>query len=62
MTEQCINCKHLTPISGGCKAYPDGIPLKFTEGPKEHNKVEKEQAGNFVFDEGEPEELLALKK
>lgn len=58
--EQCVKCKHLKPLSGGCEAYPDGMPFKFSSNEEKHNKPEPGQTGVFVFEEGEPEELKKL--
>lgn len=58
--EQCANCKHLKPLSGGCEAYPDGIPFKFSSDEEVHNKPAPGQTGTFVFEPGEPEELKQL--
>lgn len=60
MKEQCSNCKNINPITGGCKAYPGGIPYKFSSGQEIHNEVEPDQKNGFVFEEGEPEELKEL--
>lgn len=60
MLEQCLNCRHLNPISGGCKAYPGDIPQRFVDGDVLHNSVEIDQKGTFVFEEGEPDELSDL--
>lgn len=59
MIDQCLNCRHFLPFSGGCKAYPDNIPQKFLDG-EPHNEVEVDQVGTFVFTEGEPDELNDL--
>lgn len=59
--EQCINCKFLKPITGGCMAYPYGIPYKFSSEGARHTKVEKGQKGMYVFEKGEPEELKGIK-
>jgi len=48
--EHCLNCKH--QLLTGCKAYPDGIPFDFSEGEKVHDKIEKDQVGEFVFEKG----------
>lgn len=60
MLEQCLNCRHLNPISGGCKAYPENIPQRFIDGDERHDSVELDQKGTFVFEEGEPDELSDL--
>lgn len=49
----CNRCKHLRPLSGGCNAFPDGIP--FDMGVFiEHFKPLPEQKNKIVFEEGEP--------
>lgn len=45
----CINCKHLRPFSGGCEAFPNGIPFEFSNGEKEHLEIVDGQVGDFVF-------------
>ena len=47
--EPCLNCKHL--LEFGCKAYPDGIPDKYAQGLKIHNSIQKDQQGDFIFDD-----------
>ena len=46
----CINCKHLRPFSGGCEAFPNGIPFEFSNGEKEHLEIVDGQVGDFVFE------------
>ena len=53
-------CKHRQPLSGGCKAFTDEIPFEFSSGEKEHR--EKVRYRDYVFEEGEPEELKALEE
>lgn len=60
MKSQCEECKHLRPLTGGCAAYPNGIPYKFSSGQELHDEIEKDQTSTFVFSPGEPEELKAL--
>lgn len=60
MEQQCLNCKHLRPLSGGCDAFPDGIPYKFTSDEVAHDKPEPGQVGDFVFEKGEPEEMAKM--
>lgn len=52
--EPCLHCKHLKPITGGCRAFPQDIPYEFATGAKKHYKVVPGQVGRFVFEEGEP--------
>ena len=58
----CLFCKHSLPLSGGCKAFRDGIPFEFSSGEKEHREKVEGQTGDYVFEEGEPEELKVLEK
>ena len=58
----CLFCKHRQPLSGGCKAFPDEIPFEFSSGEKEHREKVEGQTGDYVFEEGEPEELKALEE
>lgn len=60
--EQCLDCRYLRPLSGGCAAYPDGIPIEISEGEVKHDRVFDGQEGVFVFESGTPEELKALEK
>lgn len=38
MSFQCITCKHLSFLMGGCDAFPDKIPLEILQGRVSHNK------------------------
>lgn len=58
--EHCLNCKH--QLLTGCKAYPDGIPFDFSEGEKVHDKIEKDQTGEFVFEKGLSEIEIEINK
>lgn len=58
--EQCLNCKNLNPITGGCKAYPNGIPQRIVDGVVIHDTIQLDQVGTFVFEEGEPDEIKDL--
>jgi hypothetical protein len=49
--EHCLICKH--QLISGCKAFPDGVPMKFSEGIEIHDKIDPEQKGDFVFEEGD---------
>lgn len=49
----CNRCKHLRILSGGCNAFPDGIP--FDMGVFiDHSKPLPGQKNDIVFEEGEP--------
>lgn len=50
--EHCLHCKHLL-FEGGCKAFPGDIPSDYAQGIKIHNKIDKNQVGKFIFEEGE---------
>lgn len=52
----CLKCIHFRPLEGGCKAFPEGIPDDIANGERLHDKVEPNQVGDFVFEEGEPVE------
>lgn len=58
--EQCVACKNARPISGGCEAYPSGIPYRFSSDLEPHTKVEPDQKGKFTFEPGEPGEIEKL--
>lgn len=60
--ELCLNCKWRRPISGGCEAFPDGIPNEFSRGIEEHREPVEGQRGEFVFKEGDPFEVEELEK
>ncbi len=49
----CNICKHLRPLSGGCNAFPDGIPFEMGI-DYGHDKPLPEQKNNIVFERGEP--------
>ena len=53
--EHCLHCKHLLLFEGegGCKAFPGDIPSDYAQGIKIHNKIDKNQVGEFIFEEGE---------
>ena len=38
------------------------IPFEFSSGEKEHREKVEGQTGDYVFEEGEPEELKALEE
>lgn len=50
--EHCIHCKH--QLIWGCRAFPEDIPSDYAQGLKIHNKIDKNQVGKFIFEEGEP--------
>lgn len=60
MIEQCQSCKHLRPFTGGCDAYPDGIPYKYSSDQEAHTTVQRDQEGTAVFEMGVPEQTKIL--
>jgi hypothetical protein len=44
----CFICKHITPLSGGCHAFPDGIPRIILQSNK-HDKPIDSQKNKLVF-------------
>jgi len=53
----CIKCQHFRMLSGGCDAFPDGIPDEILENNK-HNKPIPGQNNKIVFKKGESLEWL----
>lgn len=45
----CDNCKYFDSIHLKCKAFPEGIPIKYLDGSAQHKKIDKNQTGKFVF-------------
>ena len=50
----CFGCDHLSGNSleffgNGCRAFPDGIPLKIIGKPHSHDKIIEGQVGDFVY-------------
>lgn len=45
----CLNCKHYREFTGGCSAFPDGIPEEIGFENK-HDKPLEYQKNNFVFE------------
>ena len=60
--EQCLRCRYLRPLTGGCAAYPEGIPMEIAEGEVQHDTVFDGQEGVFVFEPGTPDELKAFEQ
>ncbi len=50
--EQCAICKH--QLIMGCCAFPGAIPSDYAQGIKIHNKIDKNQIGEFIFEEKTP--------
>lgn len=44
----CLECKHIQPLSGGCQAFPNGIPRVILETNK-HDKPIDGQKSNTVY-------------
>lgn len=57
---ECLMCKHLMAFTGGCMAYPKGIPYKLTSGLKLHHEILPDQIGNYTFEIGEPKDITEL--
>ena len=57
----CIKCKHFRILSGGCDAFPDGIPEDVLFENK-HNKKLPEQDNDIVFEKGKSLELIRIEK
>lgn len=51
----CFKCKHDRPLSGGCDAFPEGIPNEILFRNK-HSRPLKEQGNDIVFEPGVSEE------
>ena len=56
----CAKCKHRRIVSGGCNAFPDGIPNKVLFENK-HSKPLPGQKNNLVFERGESLEEISLR-
>lgn len=56
----CEYCKHFRQMSGGCAAFPDGIPDEIVSGENEHAKPLKNQGNKIVFELGMSEEAMAM--
>lgn len=53
----CYNCKHLRKLSGGCAAFPEGIPASIVEtGESSHSKPLPNQKNKIVFEKYENED------
>ncbi|WP_019540572.1 hypothetical protein [Proteiniphilum acetatigenes] len=46
---KCAQCQHFDMVGMACKAFPNGIPVKYLSGDAEHTKIDPEQKGNTVF-------------
>jgi hypothetical protein len=47
----CFKCKHFRQLSGGCDAFPDGIPYEITEtGESNHSEPLKGQKNELTFE------------
>ena len=46
----CFRCKHIRPLSGGCAAFPEGIPFGMGVNFK-HSKPLPGQKNNIIFSE-----------
>lgn len=45
----CLKCNHFRRFSGGCNAFPDGIPDEITSGKNNHSKPLPNQKNTIVF-------------
>jgi len=46
----CMKCKHFRALSGGCDAFPKGIPYEISSSREDlHEKPTKEQENDIVF-------------
>jgi hypothetical protein len=52
----CLTCKHFRFLSGGCAAFPNGIPDEIIQYGNKHKKPLPEQENDIVYEEGEPKE------
>lgn len=55
----CFSCKHFR-ITGGCDAFPDGIPDEITSGMNEHEKPLAEQGNDIVFEPKEERNVFLI--
>jgi hypothetical protein len=55
----CKKCKHIRIYSGGCAAFPDGIPNIILFNNK-HSKPLPEQNNNLVFEKGKSIEEIEM--
>ena len=47
----CFKCKHFRALSGGCDAFPEGIPYEIAEtGESSHETPLDGQKNNIVFE------------
>lgn len=46
----CFSCRHLRPISGGCDAFPDGIPMEISDGGQPHREPLPGQKNKIVYE------------
>lgn len=55
----CLKCKNFNLVSGGCKAFPDGIPYEITNNGVKHYQPLPDQPNNIVYEYGRSlEEIL----
>jgi hypothetical protein len=52
----CLRCVHFRPFSGGCDAFPDGIPDEILVGDDDHSKPLPGQGNDVTFEAGVPRE------
>lgn len=56
----CFKCKHFRPLSGGCDAFPEGIPYEIAELGEDHDTPRADQENDIVFEQGEPAEKIPV--
>lgn len=44
----CATCVHFDALK--CRAFPNGIPIKYLSGEKKHLQVDKNQVGNTTYE------------
>lgn len=45
----CTSCKYFNVMSMKCDAFPESIPIEYLSGEKKHNKIDKHQEGDFIY-------------
>lgn len=46
---KCMKCKYFDASGLSCKAFPDGIPVKYLSGEADHTEVDYDQKGTIIF-------------
>lgn len=50
-TSKCTLCKHFIFDKLKCPAYPNGIPVRYLDGSRAHDKKANDQIGTTVYQE-----------